>query len=141
MEQTPVIMDESVQSAARRVASPRAAGSYMAMQNKTEPQPASAGGEIEVVDGVLERITYVNEENGYTVARLKVPRYKKPVTIAGYLPAVSVGEGLRLEGKWVNHAQYGHQLMVTRYQSAMPSTVNALKKYLGSGLLKGVGPV
>ncbi|MFL5733020.1 MAG: ATP-dependent RecD-like DNA helicase [Chloroflexia bacterium] len=109
------------------------------MQDQTvSAQPTS--GDDEVVDGVLERITYINEENGYTVARLKVPRYKKPVTIAGYLPAVSVGEGLRLEGKWVTHPQYGHQLMVTRYQSALPSTVTALKRYLGSGLLKGVGP-
>src|SRR5215212_4726112 len=114
-----------------------------AMHDKIAPTPSGDGGDggdIEVLDGVLERITYINEENGYTVARLKVPRYKKPVTVAGYLPAVSVGEGLRLEGKWVTHAQYGHQLMVTRYQSALPSTVNALKRYLGSGLLKGVGP-
>src|SRR5437667_5728540 len=105
------------------------------MHQQPETNITNPERDTDTVDGVLERITYVNEENGYTVARLKVPRYKKPVTIAGYLPAVSVGEGLRLEGKWVNHAQYGHQLMVTRYQSAMPSTVNALKKYLGSGLL------
>src|SRR6478672_6651345 len=98
-------------------------------------------GELVEIDGVLERITYLNEENGYTVARLKVPRQKKPVTIAGYLPAVSAGEGLRVEGEWVKHAQYGHQLMVTRFQAAVPTTAAALKKYLGSGLLKGVGPV
>src|SRR3954466_6566023 len=72
----------------------------------------------ETLDGVLERITYLNEENGYTVAKLKVPRQKKPVTVAGHLPAVSVGEGLRVAGKWVNHAQYGRQFLVTHFQSA-----------------------
>src|SRR5947209_640349 len=72
--------------------------------------------EGETLDGVLERITYLNEENGYTVAKLKVPRQKKPVTIAGHLPSISVGEGLRIEGKWVNHPQYGRQFLVTHYQ-------------------------
>src|SRR5207302_4181585 len=111
-----------------------------------ESTPAAAGQhdspeEVAVIDGVLERITYVNEENGYTVARLKVPRQKKPVTIAGYLPAINVGEGLRVEGQWEWHPQYGHQLTVTRYRSALPHTLSAIKKYLASGLLKAVGPV
>jgi exodeoxyribonuclease V alpha subunit len=89
----------------------------------------------------VDRITYINEENGWTIARLKVPRQKALVTIAGYLPAISIGEGLRVEGEWMNHPQYGRQLSVTRYQSAAPGTLAALKRYLGSGLLKGVGPV
>lgn len=94
-----------------------------------------------MIDGVIEKITYVNEENGYTIARLKVPRQKQLVTVAGHMPGISVGEGLRLEGAWVSHAQYGRQFSVARYQTAAPGTVAALKKYLGSGLLKGVGPV
>src|SRR5437588_1122158 len=111
------------------------------MYRQPETNIANPERDTDTVDGVLERITYVNEENGYTVARLKVPHFKKPVTIAGYLPAVNVGEGLRLEGTWVEHAQYGRQLLVTRYQAALPGTAAALRKYLGSGLLKGVGPV
>lgn len=95
----------------------------------------------DTIDGIVDRITYINEENGYTIARLKVPRQKQLATIAGYMPAITVGEGLRLEGEWVNHAQYGRQFSVSRYQSAAPGTQAALKKYLGSGLLKGVGPV
>ncbi|HET9495889.1 MAG TPA: ATP-dependent RecD-like DNA helicase [Chloroflexia bacterium] len=101
---------------------------------------AHSDGDIVVLDGVIDRITYVNEENGYTVARLKVPRQKQLTTIAGFMPAITVGEGLRLEGHWQNHPQYGRQLMVVRYQSAAPGTLASLKKYLGSGLLKGVGP-
>src|SRR5438046_1720953 len=120
----------------------RIARTIQVMENTPAATPQhDSPEELAVVDGVLERITYVNEENGYTVARLKVPRHKKLVTIAGYLPAISVGEGLRVEGTWVQHAQYGEQLMVTHYQSAVPGTTNALKRYLGSGLLKGVGPV
>ena len=53
----------------------------------------------DILDGVIDRITYVNEENGFTIARLKVPRQKQLATISGYLPAINVGEGLRLEGE------------------------------------------
>ncbi|MEO8284943.1 MAG: ATP-dependent RecD-like DNA helicase [Chloroflexota bacterium] len=107
------------------------------------PQPAPLAAEEgkEIIDGVVDRITYINEENGYTIARLKVPRQKQLATIAGYMPAINIGEGLRLEGEWTNHSQYGRQFTVTRYQSAAPGTLAALKKYLGSGLMKGVGPV
>ncbi|MDQ6693399.1 MAG: ATP-dependent RecD-like DNA helicase [Chloroflexota bacterium] len=108
--------------------------------NVSGPVEVQAGA-TESLDGVVDRITYVNEENGYSIARLKVPRQKQLVTIAGYLPAISVGEGLRIEGQWQNHASYGRQFSVLRYQSAAPGTVAALKRYLGSGLLKGVGPV
>lgn len=106
-----------------------------------ENSPAVSTDGLEALDGVVDKITYINEENGYTIGRLKVPRHKQLVTIAGYLPAINVGEGLRVEGHWVQHAQYGRQFQVVRYQSAAPGTVAALKKYLGSGLLKGVGPV
>lgn len=106
--------------------------------NKTSAVPQD---DLEALDGVVDKISYINEENGYTVGRLKVPRQKQLVTIAGHLPAINVGEGLRVEGHWVQHAQYGRQFQVVRYQSAAPGTVAALKKYLGSGLLKGVGPV
>ncbi|MDQ3704413.1 MAG: ATP-dependent RecD-like DNA helicase [Chloroflexota bacterium] len=107
-------------------------------QEATAVQPSGA---LETLDGVVDKITYVNEENGYTIGRLKVPRQKQLVTIAGHLPAVNVGEGLRVEGHWVQHPQYGRQFQVARYQTAAPGTPAALKKYLSSGLLKGVGPV
>lgn len=95
----------------------------------------------ESIDGIVDRITYINEENGWTIARLKVPRQKQLLTIAGYLPAISIGEGLRIQGEWVNHPQYGRQFSVNSYKSAAPGTLASLKRYLGSGLLKGVGPV
>jgi exodeoxyribonuclease V alpha subunit len=94
-----------------------------------------------ILEGTLERITYQNEANGWTVGRLVVPRHKGPVTIAGAMPTVHVGETLRLEGAWTLHPQYGRQFQVARYQALIPGTIPGLKKYLGSGLLKGVGPV
>ena len=95
----------------------------------------------DTLDGVVQRITYSNEESGYVIARFKLPKQKQLATIAGNLPGITVGEGLRLEGRWINHAQYGRQFSVSRYQTAAPGSVPALKRYLGSGLLKGVGPV
>ncbi len=108
---------------------------------RTSPQSEDVNPAEQAIDGIIDRITYINEENGWTIARLKVPRQKQLITIAGYLPAISIGEGLRVEGEWVSHPQYGRQFSVTRYQSATPGTLAALKRYLGSGLLKGVGPV
>jgi exodeoxyribonuclease V alpha subunit len=107
----------------------------------TDYATAPPDGQTDVLDGVVQRITYSNEESGYVIARFKLPKQKQLATVAGNLPGITVGEGLRLEGRWVNHPQYGRQFSVTRYQTAAPGSVPALKRYLGSGLLKGVGPV
>ncbi|MEW5719023.1 MAG: ATP-dependent RecD-like DNA helicase [Chloroflexota bacterium] len=91
--------------------------------------------------GTVERITFYNEENGYTVARF-VPEGKTlPVTIVGNLMGVNVGESLALDGVWKTHAEYGPQFEIKRFAIQLPATVVGLKKYLGSGLIKGVGPV
>ena len=111
------------------------------VQSRSTVAPDHDSGQPETIDGVVDKITYLNEENGYSVARLKVPRQKQLVTVAGHLPGIVVGEGLRVEGSWSNHAQYGRQFTVARYQTASPGTPAALKRYLSSGLLKGVGPV
>jgi len=91
--------------------------------------------------GQIERITYTNEENGYTVARLSV--YGRPdlVTVVGNLMAPAPGEVVRLKGEWSNHARYGEQFKITHYQTAVPASVHGIQKYLGSGLIKGIGPV
>src|SRR5688572_23089806 len=108
-------------------------------QNSLRAGPSESG-QLETLDGVVDKISYLNEENGYSIARLKVPRQKQLVTVAGHLPGIAVGEGLRVEGNWANHPQYGRQFTVSRYQTASPGTPAALKRYLSSGLLKGVGP-
>jgi exodeoxyribonuclease V alpha subunit len=96
---------------------------------------------IEELTGQIERITYTNEENGYTVARLSV--YGRPdlVTVVGNLMAPVPGEVVKLKGEWATHARYGEQFKITHYQTAVPASVYGIQKYLGSGMIKGIGPV
>jgi exodeoxyribonuclease V alpha subunit len=94
-----------------------------------------------ILEAILERITYHNDENGYTVARV-TPRGKSHlITIVGKLLGVQVGESLELDGRWVDHPEHGRQFEVERYRSVLPATVEGIRRYLGSGLIKGVGPV
>lgn len=93
------------------------------------------------LQGQLERITYHNEENHYIIARLKVPGQKNLVTIVGSLVSVTPGEMLSLKGNWDLHPKYGEQFRVTAYETVVPATVKGIERYLGSGLIKGIGPV
>lgn len=96
--------------------------------------------ESQQLRGVVERITYVSED-GYTVLRLKARGHADLVTVVGHLPDVSPGESLRLQGRWVSHAQYGRQFRAEQCEQALPATLEGIKRYLGSGLIKGIGPV
>ncbi|MET9665948.1 ATP-dependent RecD-like DNA helicase [Streptomyces sp. NPDC006475] len=93
-----------------------------------------------VVEGVLERITYANEENGYTVARVDTGRGADLLTVVGSLLGAQPGESLRMEGRWGSHPQYGKQFTVENYTTVLPATVQGIRRYLGSGLIKGIGP-
>ncbi|MFF0887409.1 ATP-dependent RecD-like DNA helicase [Streptomyces sp. NPDC003456] len=94
------------------------------------------------LEGVLERITYANEENGYTVARVDTGRGAGDLlTVVGALLGAQVGESLRMEGRWGSHPQYGKQFHVENYTTVLPATVQGIRRYLGSGLVKGIGPV
>lgn len=96
---------------------------------------------MSTLTGVIERITFHNEENGYTVARLTPERGGELVTIVGNMLGVSVGESVELRGEWTSHTQYGRQLKVEDYRTVIPATAAGIEKYLGSGLIKGIGPV
>ncbi|MGE0083505.1 MAG: ATP-dependent RecD-like DNA helicase [Desulfococcaceae bacterium] len=91
------------------------------------------------LQGQIERITYANEENGYTVARVKVQGHRDLVTVVGNLMAPMPGEIIKMKGEWSSHPKYGEQFKVVYYDTAVPATVYGIKKYLGSGLIKGVG--
>ena len=100
--------------------------------------------------GVLERIIFFNEENHYTIAELKpeagrgvpsAPSETDRVTIVGALPGVQCGETLQLTGEWTRHSQHGAQFKIATYQSQLPSSVYGIRKYLGSGLVPGIGKV
>ncbi|WP_130798501.1 SF1B family DNA helicase RecD2 [Streptomyces otsuchiensis] len=93
-----------------------------------------------VLEAVLERITYANEENGYTVARVDTGRGGDLLTVVGALLGAQVGESLRMEGSWSSHPSYGRQFTVENYTTVLPATVQGIRRYLGSGLIKGIGP-
>ncbi|MFJ2751493.1 ATP-dependent RecD-like DNA helicase [Streptomyces sp. NPDC087297] len=97
--------------------------------------------QLAVVDGVLERITYANEESGYTVARVDTGRGGGDLlTVVGSLLGAQPGESLRMEGRWGSHPQYGKQFTVENYRTVLPATIQGIRRYLGSGLIKGIGP-
>ncbi|MDT0306329.1 ATP-dependent RecD-like DNA helicase [Streptomyces sp. DSM 44917] len=109
-------------------------GSPPGTPNGTPPRPA-------VLEGVLERITYANDENGYTVARVDTGRGGgELLTVVGSLLGAQVGESLRMTGRWGSHPQYGRQFLVENYTTVLPATVQGIRRYLGSGLIKGIGP-
>jgi exodeoxyribonuclease V alpha subunit len=92
------------------------------------------------LDAVLERITYANQETGYTVARVTTDRGSDLLTVVGPLLGAQPGESLRLRGRWTSHPQYGRQFQVETYQTMLPATIQGIRRYLGSGLIKGIGP-
>ncbi|MGN9844856.1 SF1B family DNA helicase RecD2 [Nonomuraea sp. H19] len=90
---------------------------------------------------VLERITYANEDTGYTIARVATERSgSELLTVVGPLLGAQVGESLRLRGRWTSHPRYGRQFEVWSYTTVLPATVQGIRRYLGSGLIKGIGP-
>lgn len=89
---------------------------------------------------VVERKTYENEENGYSVLQTKVKNYNELVTIVGNMSGVYVGSVLNVYGSWKNDAKYGRQFIAEKWEESRPATVLGIEKYLGSGLIKGVGP-
>src|SRR6185295_18867616 len=91
--------------------------------------------------GAVERITYTNAENGYTIARFQADKQFGLITVVGALAEVHPGARLKLEGRWKSHPKYGEQFEIERYVEEMPATVEGIRRYLGSGLIKGVGPV
>ena len=94
-----------------------------------------------VLDAVLERITYANEETGYTIARVATDRTGTDLlTVVGSLLGVQPGESLRLVGRWGSHPKYGRQFEVHSFTTVLPATVQGIERYLGSGLIKGIGP-
>jgi exodeoxyribonuclease V alpha subunit len=91
--------------------------------------------------GVIERVSFSNPDNGYTVARFQVDDRFGLVTVVGTLAEVHPGARLALTGRWKTHPKYGEQFQIEQYEEESPATVEGIKRYLGSGLIKGLGPV
>jgi exodeoxyribonuclease V alpha subunit len=91
------------------------------------------------IKGTLERFTYQNPQNYYTIAKLCVSETNEPVTLVGFLAGVAEGESLEVSGKWVCHPKYGDQFRVESCQVLLPAGVSGIRKYLGSGMIQGIG--
>ncbi len=105
---------------------------------RSDAPPAPDG--LDMVEGVVDRIVYESAETGFFVARLRDKTSRELVTFVGNLAAVSAGETIRIWGRWVNDPKFGRQLRMERYETILPSTVRGIEKYLGSGLIPGIGP-
>ncbi|MEZ7892581.1 MAG: ATP-dependent RecD-like DNA helicase [Candidatus Wallbacteria bacterium] len=93
-----------------------------------------------LISGTIERITYYNPEHNYCIAKARCENEKELITIVGTFASINVGEYLELNGEWITHKDFGRQFKVNSYKVTLPTSVFGIKKYLGSGLIKGIGP-
>ncbi|MCX6930782.1 MAG: AAA family ATPase [Verrucomicrobia bacterium] len=104
---------------------------------REEPPPRP----IESLSGLIERVTFFNEENGFAVLKVKAKGHRDQVTVVGSLPSVSAGEWVTAKGRWVQDKEFGLQFRANMLNSTAPTTKEGIEKYLGSGMVKGIGPV
>ncbi len=104
-----------------------------------EYQDLETNNQETLICGSVSQIVFCNAENGYTVLRLTAPDGEE-ITATGCLPGVGLGEELTLSGKWVSHPSYGDQFAADSFERSLPTDVKGIADYLGSGLLKGIGP-
>ncbi len=97
--------------------------------------------ELTNLQGQIERITFTNEETGYTVAKIKVYGRRELVTIIGSMVNLTPGEIIKMKGEWTNNPKYGEQFKIVFCETTTPASVHGIEKYLGSGLIRGIGPV
>ena len=95
----------------------------------------------ESLSGLIERVTFFNEENGFAVLKVKAKGHCDEVTVVGALPSVNAGEWVTAQGRWVEDRQFGVQFRAELLTSTAPTSREGMEKYLGSGLVKGIGPV
>src|SRR5687768_17359820 len=96
--------------------------------------------QAETLSGVIERVTFHRPETGYCVLRVQARGHRDLVTVVGVLPTVVAGEYVEATGEWVQDRDYGRQFKAAELRCAAPRTVQGIEKYLGSGLVKGIGP-
>lgn len=99
---------------------------------------SAVNGDIIEINGLIEKITYSNKNNGYTVCTLKSGR--EHITVVGYIPFLSVGDNVKFTGQYITHQIYGRQFSAKTYETVAPKNVAAILRYLSSGVIKGVGP-
>ena len=101
----------------------------------------SPSSEREVLAGAVERVTFHSEESGFCVLRIKARGHRELVTVLGHAAAVSAGEWITASGEWVNDRTYGPQFRSRFLKATAPTSTEGIERYLGSGMIRGIGPV
>src|SRR5712671_2146302 len=105
------------------------------------PQAPRASTPTEVLAGLVERVTFHNEENGFCVLRVKARGQRDLITVLGHAAMISDGEFVQASGSWQNDRSHGVQFRASFLKIAAPTTIEGIEKYLGSGMIRGIGPV
>ena len=104
---------------------------------KAEPTPSDR----EVLAGLVERVTFHNAENGFCVLRAKARGHRDLVTVIGHAATISAGEWITASGEWINDRIHGQQFKARFLKTSAPTSIDGIEKYLGSGMIRGIGPV
>jgi exodeoxyribonuclease V alpha subunit len=104
-------------------------------------QQAIEGQPTEVLAGSIERVTFHNASNGFCVLRIKARGHRELVTVVGHAAEISAGEWITVSGTWVNDREHGQQFKASFLRSSPPTTAEGIEKYLGSGMIRGIGPI
>ncbi len=99
----------------------------------------NTSGTLTDLEGCLDRITFYNPENHYTIAKFRPRGAQNAITVVGFMPEPTAGEFLKVDGIWETHVRYGQQLKILRFEVLLPATVDGIRKYLKSGVIKGLG--
>ena len=104
-------------------------------------KPTSESSSQEVLAGLVERVTFHNAENGFCVLRAKARGHRDLVTVVGHAAIISAGEWITASGEWINDRAHGQQFKARFLKTSAPSSIDGIEKYLGSGMIRGIGPV
>src|ERR1700692_58453 len=104
-------------------------------------RPTPESSTQEVLAGLVERVTFHNAENGFCVLRAKARGHRDLVTVVGHAAIVSAGEWITASGEWINDRAHGQQFKARFLKTSAPSSIDGIEKYLGSGMIRGIGPV
>lgn len=96
---------------------------------------------METLRGIVERVTYANEDTGYSVIKIRSKGYIELITVTGNMATVNVGSVITIKGIWINNPKYGRQFDAKEWKESLPASIYGIEKYLGSGLIKGIGPI
>jgi ATP-dependent exoDNAse (exonuclease V) alpha subunit len=105
------------------------------------PQAPRANTPTEVLAGLVERITFHNEENGFCVLRVKARGQRDLITVLGHAAMIAAGEFVQASGTWINDRTHGVQFRASFLKATAPTTIEGIEKYLGSGMIRGIGPI